>query len=149
MSKTEKELRAEFEADIRNASNGDVIKIPSEITPREAHDIYSKLRDEEHISDISINYFEDDYKDESIELTKSLFRGDVIDKIRTVCGVSKQVGGDHYSRHTIQPWDIIDEYELDYYLGNVIKYVLRDKVNKYEDLKKAMHYLEKKIELME
>lgn len=62
---------------------------------------------------------------------------------------TKQVGGNHYAKHSIQPWDIIDEYNLDYYLGNVIKYVLRDKNNKIEDLHKAIHYLEKKIELLE
>ena len=61
----------------------------------------------------------------------------------------KQIDGNHYSKHKIQPWDIIDEWELDYYLGNVIKYVLRDKDNQVIDLKKAIHYLEKKIELLE
>ncbi len=57
----------------------------------------------------------------------------------------KQVGGTHYNKHTIQPWDIIDEYELGYYTGNIIKYVLRSKGNRLEDLKKAQHYLEKEI----
>ena len=61
----------------------------------------------------------------------------------------KQVGGNHYAKHAIQPWDIIDDWGLDYYLGNVIKYVLRDKNDKIEDLNKAIHCLEKKIELLE
>ena len=61
---------------------------------------------------------------------------------------SKQVGGKHYAKHIIQPWNIIDEYKLDYYLGNVVKYILRDKDNQIEDLEKAVHYLEKKIELL-
>ena len=61
----------------------------------------------------------------------------------------KQVGGNHYAKHSIQPWDIIDDWGLDYYLGNVIKYVLRDKNDRVEDLHKAIHYLEKKIELLE
>ena len=59
---------------------------------------------------------------------------------------SKQVGGTHYKQETIQPWDIIDEYELGFYEGNVLKYLLRDKGNKKEDLEKAVHYLEKIIE---
>ncbi len=59
---------------------------------------------------------------------------------------SKQVGGTHYKQETIQPWDIIDEYELGFYEGNVLKYLLRDKGNKKEDLQKAAHYLEKIIE---
>lgn len=59
----------------------------------------------------------------------------------------KQVGGDHYMKHKIQPWDIIDAYNLDFYAGNAIKYILRapDK-NGVEDLEKAKHYLEKMIE---
>jgi len=61
----------------------------------------------------------------------------------------KQVDGDHYSKHIIQPWNIVDEYKLDFYLGNVIKYVLRDKGSQIVDLQKAVHYLEKKIKLLE
>lgn len=56
-----------------------------------------------------------------------------------------QIGGDHYKKHTIQPWDIIDEYKLDYYAGNALKYLLRNKDNKKQDLEKAKHYLEKMI----
>ena len=60
--------------------------------------------------------------------------------------MSKQVGGDHYQKK-IQPWDIIHEWKLDYWRGNVVKYVLRCKEkNGIEDLKKAIHYLEYAIE---
>ncbi len=59
--------------------------------------------------------------------------------------LGRQVGGDHYKKHTIQPWDIIDEYKLDYYAGNALKYLLRNKDNKKQDLEKAKHYLEKMI----
>ena len=59
-----------------------------------------------------------------------------------------QVGGNHYSRHKIQPCDIIGEYGLDFWAGNVIKYVLRKKpgIPRVEDLKKARHYLDHLIE---
>lgn len=58
----------------------------------------------------------------------------------------KQVGGDHYF-NPIQPWDIIRAWDLNYWEGNVIKYVLRHKgKNKTEDLAKAIHYLEYLIE---
>jgi len=60
----------------------------------------------------------------------------------------RQVGGEHYQRK-LQPWDIIDEYGLDFYEGNAIKYILRWKGNRAEDLKKAIHYLEKELELIE
>lgn len=60
--------------------------------------------------------------------------------------MSKQVGGSHYQKK-IQPWDIIHEWKLDYWRGNVIKYVLRCKEkNGIEDLKKAIHYLEYAID---
>lgn len=58
-----------------------------------------------------------------------------------------QVGGSHYQKGSIQPWDIIDAWGLDFYEGNVIKYLLRWKhKDGVEDLKKARHYLDKLIE---
>lgn len=58
---------------------------------------------------------------------------------------TRQVGGEHYQKK-IQPWDVIETYGLDYFEGNVLKYLLRRKVNRLEDLRKAAHYLEKVIE---
>lgn len=59
---------------------------------------------------------------------------------------AKQVGGNHYVQYKIQPWHIIAEYGLDFWEGNVVKYVLRRKANRLEDLQKAKHYLEYLIE---
>lgn len=62
----------------------------------------------------------------------------------------KQVGGDHYKRRKITPWEIIDVYDLDFYAGNALKYLLRAKdKNGVEDLKKAQHYVEKLISKLE
>ena len=60
-----------------------------------------------------------------------------------------QVGGNHYRKFKIQPWDVIDEYDLSFYAGNALKYLLRagHKGSKIEDLRKARHYLDKMIEL--
>lgn len=59
---------------------------------------------------------------------------------------STQIGGSHYQL-PISPWEIIEKNELDYWEGNVIKYVLRYKnKNGVEDLKKAIHYIEYLIE---
>ena len=69
------------------------------------------------------------------------------DKEETV--QSKQVGGTHYQKE-IQPWDIISVWGLDYWAGDVVKYILRYKYkNGVEDLKKAKHYLEYLIERTE
>jgi hypothetical protein len=61
---------------------------------------------------------------------------------------SKQVSGSHYSDKEIQPWDYIHANNLCYFTGNCVKYVSRwrDKGG-IDDLKKAIHYLEKLIEL--
>ncbi len=58
----------------------------------------------------------------------------------------RQVGGSHYKR-AIQPWDIISEWEMNFWEGNIQKYLLRHKhKNRREDLEKARHYLDYLIE---
>jgi hypothetical protein len=59
----------------------------------------------------------------------------------------KQVGGDHYAKMAIQPVDFIEENNLTFLQGNVIKYIVRhqDKHGK-QDLLKAIHYIELMIE---
>ena len=62
----------------------------------------------------------------------------------------KQVGGNHYNRKIIQPWDYIYANNLCYFTGNCVKYVSRWKdKGGVDDLKKARHYLDKLIELEE
>ncbi len=57
--------------------------------------------------------------------------------------IQKQIGGNHYSRYTIQPVDFIIANNLDWCEGNAIKYITRWKdKNGVEDIKKAIHYLE-------
>jgi hypothetical protein len=47
----------------------------------------------------------------------------------------------------MQPWDIIQAWELDFWRGNVVKYILRAPYkNGKEDFEKAKHYLEYLIE---
>lgn len=60
---------------------------------------------------------------------------------------SEQVGGDHYAKHKIQPWDIWEEYGLNAFEGAVLKYLLRRKGDRLEDLKKARHTLDRLIEI--
>ena len=62
-----------------------------------------------------------------------------------------QIGGSHYIKNTIQPWDfmesIMSQEGFESYLqGNVIKYISRYKAkNGVQDLQKAQHYLAKLI----
>jgi hypothetical protein len=61
----------------------------------------------------------------------------------------RQEGGDHYSKHKIQPYTFITENNLSFFQGNVIKYVVRYKdKNGIEDLKKIIHYCELEIDQM-
>ena len=56
--------------------------------------------------------------------------------------LARQVGGNHFKK-AHQPWEIIEEWQLNYWAGNVLKYLLRYKYkNGVEDLEKAKHYLE-------
>ena len=59
-----------------------------------------------------------------------------------------QIGGTHYSKLAIQPWDYVAANDLGYFEGSVVKYVTRwrDKGG-VEDLKKARHFLDKLIEV--
>ena len=61
---------------------------------------------------------------------------------------SNQVDGDHYKNRAIQPWDFIASNKLDFFEGNVIKLTTRWKEKGgTKDLHKAIHYLQKLIEL--
>lgn len=58
----------------------------------------------------------------------------------------------HYKGNgEIQPWHVIDAFQLDYYKGNALKYILRSgkKGSLVEDLRKAQHYLQYLIDRAE
>lgn len=59
----------------------------------------------------------------------------------------RQVGGDHYKKKAIQPWDFITENNIPYLEGNIVRYLARwrDKGG-IDDLRKAQHYLQKVVE---
>ena len=54
---------------------------------------------------------------------------------------------EHYTRGHIEVWDFIRDQQLNYHLGNAIKYICRAgyKGSKREDLHKAIHYLENEL----
>jgi len=67
----------------------------------------------------------------------------------------KQVGGTHYADMQVQPWDVMrscfpKEGFACFLQGNVIKYIMRcNAKGGVQDLKKAQHYLEELINLLE
>lgn len=58
----------------------------------------------------------------------------------------------HYTTGKIEVIEAIEDWKLDYHLGNSVKYVARagkkDPAKTIEDLKKAIWYIERKIETM-
>ncbi len=58
-----------------------------------------------------------------------------------------KINPSYYIGTKIQVSDFIAEFKLDYFQGNIVKYVVRHKhKNGLEDLEKAKWYLEKLIE---
>ena len=54
----------------------------------------------------------------------------------------------YYTRGSIEVWDFIRDQDLNYHLGNAIKYICRAgyKDSKVDDLKKAIHYLKNELQ---
>ena len=60
----------------------------------------------------------------------------------------EQVGGSHYKSMPYQPICLIGMLELDFFQGNVVKYVTRYKLKDgVRDLEKAKHYCQMAMEL--
>ena len=54
---------------------------------------------------------------------------------------------DYYNQNDIEIFDVIDAYDMDFYLGNVLKYIARwNEKGGVRDLEKALVYLKRKID---
>jgi len=76
------------------------------------------------------------------------------DMVKKSEAMSRQVGGNHYKDKLVQPWDVVDAgphaQAIGFYRGNAIKYIMRagDKGPAREDYEKAIHYLQKLLEIL-
>jgi len=67
----------------------------------------------------------------------------------------KQVGGQHYKKMGVEPWDVVDtwpiEQQIGYYRGGALKYIMRmgTKDEQIQEIGKARHYMDKLIEVLE
>lgn len=60
----------------------------------------------------------------------------------------KQISGNHYKEMSIQPWTYVHANNLGYFEGSAIKYITRWRSKGgIADIQKAIHFLEKLIEL--
>jgi hypothetical protein len=84
---------------------------------------------------------------------------DLIDEEQQKMGAQKandkQIGGTHYKDMGVEPWDVIDTWPMEQRVGayraGALKYVMRmgSKDEQVKELKKAGHYIEKLIEVLE
>lgn len=99
---------------------------------------------------VSTNYYSEDITD--------LLKADVVAQVQRLSDsspVEKDMVDrpDHYqgSSASMQAIDVIEEFGLNFNLGNVVKYLLRagkkDPNKKLEDLKKAKWYLEREVDM--
>lgn len=67
---------------------------------------------------------------------------------------SVQVGGDHYLRMGIQPFDVVDTWPLEqrigFYRGGALKYLMRmgSKDESAQEIAKGKHYMQKLLEVL-
>jgi hypothetical protein len=65
-----------------------------------------------------------------------------------VAANTRQVGGDHYKKLGIEPWEVMQallthEEWVGYLKGNCIKYAMRQGLKGSDDAEKARHYIQK------
>lgn len=73
--------------------------------------------------------------------------------------LNRQEGGDHYRKMAVQPWEALEAWLshdqfMGFLVGNAVKYIGRFNSVDYQkggitDLKKARHYLDRAIEILE
>ncbi len=66
----------------------------------------------------------------------------------TMTANSQSYGPQYYKRGSIEVWDFIRDQDLNYHLGNAVKYICRAgyKDDPISDLSKAIHYLTNELE---
>jgi hypothetical protein len=80
---------------------------------------------------------------------------DRIDKIGAAIRANdRQVGGEHYKKMGVEPWDVIDTWPLYQRIGayraGALKYLMRmgAKDESEQEIGKGIHYLEKLLETL-
>ena len=55
----------------------------------------------------------------------------------------------HYNKLRIEPWDFIQQNKLDFFEGNVVKYITRHRTKGQgkKDIEKAIHYAQLILQL--
>tara|TARA_R100001086_G_scaffold86540_1_gene42261 strand:- start:1178 stop:1564 length:387 start_codon:yes stop_codon:yes gene_type:complete len=79
--------------------------------------------------------------------SKPFFKNEKENKM--VSSLNKQVGGSHYKDCKIQPVEYISSNNLDFFEGNIVKYITRHRTKDEgkKDIQKVIHYAELILEL--
>jgi hypothetical protein len=78
-----------------------------------------------------------------------MIRRSEMDKVSDTMDTSlqTQIGGDHYKYCIIQPAEYISANSLNFFEGNIVKYITRHRTKgKAEDIKKIIQYAEMILE---
>ena len=85
-------------------------------------------------------------------------RGSIEHEVRTAnakfAANERQVGGEHYKKMGIEPWDVIDTWPVEQRIGayraGALKYIMRmgSKDEEVQEIGKGIHYLEKLLEVL-
>lgn len=114
-------------------------------------DFYKKGRCTAQVNDPTVDCYGDEFGEHcSVNLNSS--KDEFITTVINTAvdkNDSKVNHPSHYNQGSIEVIDAIIDWNLDFCLGNAIKYITRCnyKNNKVEDLEKAIWYIQKEIEL--
>lgn len=85
-------------------------------------------------------------------------RGSIEHEVKTanakLTANDKQIGGTHYKKMGVEPWDVIDTWPIEQRIGayraGALKYLMRmgSKDENVQEISKGIHYLEKLIETL-
>lgn len=94
-----------------------------------------------------------DASEEELDKALALIHGDTNlskEEVRGIFGIDP-IKPDYYNDSKITPFNVIDDWNLDFYLGNAVKYIKRAGKKKdnsrLQDLEKIREYIEQEIRL--
>ena len=91
---------------------------------------------------------------EAIEERRGSIENEVQSANAKLSANEKQVGGEHYKKMGVEPWDVIDTWPIEQRIGayraGALKYIMRmgSKDQSEQEVGKGIHYLEKLLEVL-
>lgn len=123
--------------------------------PQNLFDVVEKVRKDHDNVDLVLNVFYDDFYEITRADSREFIPEKVVEALTHLAAVEARFRHDnvnhpaHYTGGKIEVWDFIVDQNLNFLLGNVVKYVCRagkkDPQKHLEDLNKARAYLDREI----